>query len=106
MAAKRKNLKKKIASLSALGAGALVFGAKEADATAVYSGPINVHVGYGTSGIDHYQSPGLGPGGATFYFFRTATATSFPFPVRSVVASACGCLNFATNGHFLLRLFG
>ena len=32
MAAKRKNLKKKIASLSALGAGALVFGAKEADA--------------------------------------------------------------------------
>jgi len=105
MAAKRKNLKKKIASLSALGAGALVFGAKEADASAIYSGPINVHVGYGPSGVDHYQSPGLGPGGATFYFFRTSAPSIFPYRVRLVLASACGCLNFATNAS-VLRLVG
>jgi len=105
MAAKRKNRKKKIASLSALGAGALVFGAKEADASAIYSGPINVHVGYGPSGVDHYQSPGLGPGEATFYFFRTSAPSIFPYRVRLVLASACGCLNFATNAS-VLRLVG
>src|SRR5215471_12222992 len=98
MAAKRKNLKKKIASLSALGAGALVFGAEEADATAIYSGPIDVHVGYGADGIAYYQSPGLGPDGASFDFFRTSAPPSFRYRGQAVVALACGCLNFATDG--------
>jgi hypothetical protein len=105
MASKRKHLKKKIASLSALGAGALVFGATEADAAVIYSGPINAHVGYGPGGTDFYQSPGLGPAGATFYFFRTTAPASFPYRGRAIVASACGCLNFGTNGS-VLRLFG
>lgn len=45
MARQRKNLKSKIASLSALGAGALIAGAGTADANTIYSGPLNIDVG-------------------------------------------------------------
>jgi hypothetical protein len=108
MAAKGKNLKKKIASLSALGAGALVFGAKEADATAIYSGPINVLVGYGAGGIDKYVSPGLGTAGVNFSFFRTSAGPTYPYRARAVAVWACGCFQFATsrNPFPALQVFG
>src|SRR5215212_6750950 len=68
-----KSLKRKIASLSALGAGALVAGAGTAEASIIYSGPINVHVGYSPGGTGAYFSPYLGTGSAAFTFFRTST---------------------------------
>ena len=71
MTRRRKDLKKKIASLSALGAGALIFGAGKADANTIYSGPVNAHVGYGPGGTGFYPSPGLGNSSAVFAFFRT-----------------------------------
>lgn len=60
-----KNLKHKIMSLSALGAGALVFGAGRADATIITSGVIDYEVMKGSS---PYSSGSLGPLGATFSF--------------------------------------
>jgi hypothetical protein len=91
-----KSLKKKIASLSALGAGALVLGAGKADAATVTSGNINFHVGFDIGGQDHYQSPGFGSHNATFSFQR------FQFPQgsgtsRYIWAYGCGCLSLASQ---------
>lgn len=52
MSRHRKDLKSKIASLSALGAGALIVGAGGADASTIYSGPVNVDVG--ASGVSQF----------------------------------------------------
>ena len=68
MASRRKNLRHKAASLSALGAGALVLGAGKANADIIYSGAINQHVGF-TSGIHQYVSPSLGTNAK--FTFRT-----------------------------------
>jgi hypothetical protein len=73
MSRHRKDLKSKIASLSALGAGALIAGAGRADASTIYSGPVNVDVG--ASGQPFYTLSLSGS--KTFlsftYFARTTT---------------------------------
>jgi hypothetical protein len=102
LARKAKNLKQKVASLSALGAGALVFGAGQAEAGIIYSGTLDTHVGF-LSGTPFYQSPGIGPLGATFSFATAATARS-SFSGRAIVAYGCGCLQLAQQGG-LLQLF-
>jgi len=109
---RRKDLKKKIASLSALGAGALIFGAGKADANTVYSGPINQHVGYAQGGTSYYQSPGFGSHSAFFSFFRTNASsylTGFrpgsSFHARLIGAFACGCLQLAQDNSGFLQTF-
>lgn len=104
---KNQNLKKKIASLSALGAGALVLGAGTAEAGIIYSGPLDVHVGYGPLGTAFYGSPGLGANSAYFSFSRQSTSSSSNAPglnARLVGAYGCGCLQMAQQLG-LLQLF-
>ena len=72
MTRQRKNLKRKIASLSALGAGALIAGAGRADASTIYSGPVNVDVG--VSGQPFY-TVNLG-GTKTFLSFTLSARTT------------------------------
>src|SRR5436853_3782006 len=89
-----KNLKKKIASLSALGAGALVLGAGKADAGVVTSGNLNFHVGFDLGGQDHYASPGFGSHNAYFSFKRFSYNSSYSNS-RYIKAYGCGCLELA-----------
>jgi hypothetical protein len=98
-----KHLKKKIASLSALGAGTLVFGVTKAEAGIVYSGVINSHVGFSSGGTPNYLSNPMGTGGATFSFFRTSRVLS-SVATRAIGAYGCGCLVLAQQGG-LLQLF-
>jgi hypothetical protein len=91
-----KILKKKMASLSALGAGALVFGAGRAEAAIIYSGSLDAHVGF-TSGNPNYVSPGLGPLSATFSF-ATLAGTYGKSHHRAIAAYGCGCLVLAALG--------
>ena len=94
MTQKRKNLKKKIASISALGAGVLVLGAEKADAGIIYSGAVNAHVGFGAGGHFSYSSPGLGASSAFFSFYRSNSSFG-SFNSRRIVAYGCGCLQLA-----------
>jgi hypothetical protein len=59
---------KKLASLSAFGAGALTLGAMHADASVIYSGLIDVTVGFDGGDVGSYFSPGLGNLAAQFGF--------------------------------------
>jgi len=109
MARLRKNLQAKMASLSALGAGALIAGGATADASTIYSGPINFDVG--ASGQKLYSIPLTGS--ATFVNFlskaaTTSSATVHRFHYRAILASGAAGVNVATVlsgniGH--LRLF-
>jgi len=110
LARRHKELKKKIASLSALGAGALVFGVGKADANIIYSGLIDAHVGYGPGASNFYQSPGFGSHSATFAFFKT-NGSFFSAPpssinARLIAAYGCGCLQLAQNSGFLQTFVG
>jgi PEP-CTERM motif len=69
MRLKSKNIKK-LASLSAVGAGALVFGAHEAEAGIIYSGPVNAKVGFDSGFGPSYLSPAL-PSGLEQFRFST-----------------------------------
>ncbi|HXA51627.1 MAG TPA: PEP-CTERM sorting domain-containing protein [Candidatus Acidoferrum sp.] len=91
-----------MASLSALGAGALVFGAGRAEAGIIYSGILDTHVGF-TSGIPFYASPGIGPLGATFSF-TAQSSYHYGVGIRQIIAYGCGCLELARQGS-LLQLF-
>ncbi len=97
----RKNLKKMVASLSALGAGALL-GASGAEAGVVYSGPLNVDVGFGPNAdpSGFYYSGPLGPFGSDFSFQAVGHATKGVYS-RGVIGSACGCFGFLTQSSFL-----
>jgi len=110
MAGKCRNLRHKVMSLSALGAGALVFGAGRADATIISSGIIDQDVGF-VSGIAVYVSPFLGPLNATFHFkthHQTTRRTSFGSKITTVKRSirAYGkSLFFEGNAAGTLTLF-
>jgi hypothetical protein len=103
VAAKQKSLKKKIASLSALGVGAVVAGAGKADATVIPFPSINADVGFGIGALGQYVSPGLGVSSVKFAFKATnatIASTGFSFHARRVMAYAVGSLGFnqgATN---------
>lgn len=102
MAKHAKNLKKKVASLSALGAGALVFGAAPAEAGIIYSGVLDAPVGF-TSGTQFYISPGIGASNASFAFW--ATGSSSPsYGSRSIRAYGYGGLAIARQ-FGLIQLF-
>src|SRR3974377_1115658 len=97
MSRHRKDLKSKIASLSAAGAGALVAGAATADASTIYSGPVNFDVG--ANGKNLYSIPL--PGSAAFLNFRsnaatTNTATMHRLHYRAILASGAAGGNVAT----------
>jgi hypothetical protein len=62
----RKSMRK-LASLTALGAGAVTLPAENAEASVIYSGPIDAKVGIATGYANDYTSPLL-PGGADFDF--------------------------------------
>jgi hypothetical protein len=104
MRLRRKNVKK-LASLSALGAGAVAWGVQPADAsTIVYSGPVNAQVGFDRGFSASYLSPVLGLSGAKFGF-KTSSSLFNNFFHRSVYASrGGGVLNFA-KGSSTLRVF-
>ena len=114
MTRKRKSLKEKIASLSALGAGALVLWGGSAEANVIYTAvsPSAGHVGFGTGGNASYASPDFGPTGSQgFTFFRASfnrSTGTHTFHLRGIAASACGCFKFATaviGASSLLRTF-
>ena len=103
--AQRKDLKKKIASLSALGTGILVLGAGNAEAGVVYSGPLNVDVGFGPSGIPFFQSNPMGASNADFLFFATASGSNARGRY-GIFALGCGCFGLrprATTSSYLTR---
>ena len=93
---------KKLASLSALGAGALAAGAENADASTIfYSGFMDQKVGFDTgSGYGAgYTAPAL-PGGAQFKFGRSVSAFSTSgraYDVFAADASANSNLRFAAT---------
>uniref|UniRef100_Q027P8 PEP-CTERM protein-sorting domain-containing protein n=1 Tax=Solibacter usitatus (strain Ellin6076) TaxID=234267 RepID=Q027P8_SOLUE len=89
----RKSYRKMAASLSALGAGALLAGGS-AEASIIYSGPVNVDVGFAPGAVDHYNSGPLGPFSATFSFLKSTYKGS---NIRSIIGTGCGCVNFATQ---------
>ena len=83
---KRKYLMQKAASLSALGAGALVLGAGKAEASIVYSGLLNLQVGFTATDLVQYTSPTFGSQGAQFWIktnIRSHTANSSRRSVRA-----------------------
>jgi hypothetical protein len=95
----RKNYKKMAASLSALGAGALL-GTATAEAGIVYSGPVNQVVGFGPGMTSFYDSGLFGPSSTHFSFFTFAT-NAYGINQRGILGSACGCFGFITSVGFL-----
>ena len=89
----RKSYRKMAASLSALGAGALLAGGT-AEAGVIYSGPLNVDVGFAPGAVDHFNSGPLGPFSDTFSFLRIGYKGS---NVRAIIGTGCGCVAFATQ---------
>lgn len=67
MALKRRSITK-LASLSAAGVGALGFTAHKAQASVVFSGPVNAQVGFDTGFNPTFTSASLGSGSANFNF--------------------------------------
>jgi hypothetical protein len=104
MVLKRKSVKK-LASLSAFGAGALVLGAKPMDASVIYSGAINVTVGFAPGDLASYTSPALGAGGPNFKFtavsgFSVKHVNSY----KKILFNKTGNLLFAAGGSVQLIL--
>jgi hypothetical protein len=97
MTFKRKSARK-LASLSALGAGALVLGAGTADATVIYSGAVGAKVGFDTGFNANYMSPALGAGGPSFKFSRGTFNGSYNTHLRKMLFNQAGGINFAFNG--------
>jgi hypothetical protein len=87
------------ASLSALGAGALI-GAGTAEAGVAYSGPVNLTVGFGPDTIPFYSSGPFGPSSTHFSFAALSFQTQ-GYHFRGVGGFACGCLGFLTSSSFL-----
>jgi hypothetical protein len=81
----RKTLKK-LASLSALGAGAVAVGDK-AEASIIYTGPFDAKVGIAPGYGNNYTSPAL-PGGATINFHLSASTS--PGGVKAVYVPVFG----------------
>jgi hypothetical protein len=98
---KRKNYKKMAASLSALGAGALL-GTATADASIVYSGPVNQVVGFGPGTSSSWLSTPLAPSSPQFSFYAFSSAFG-PYHFRGIYGTACGCVGFGflTSAGFL-----
>jgi hypothetical protein len=98
MRLKRKTVAK-LASLSAVGTGALVLGVPAADASVIYSGVVNAQVGFDTGFTANYTSPALGAGGPTFKFSRAASTigTGNPAHLRKVLFNQAGGLSFLTK---------
>ena len=108
MTRQRKNLKRKIASLSALGAGALIAGSGRADASTIYA-PINVDVG--ASGQPQF---GLALAGSatslSFAFGRTVRTGNITHIKHSFIrgfGQSTNAVQFASTGgaSHRLRLF-
>ena len=102
MANQKRDLKKKVASLSALGAGAFVFGAGNAEAGIIYSGVLDSHVGF-TSGNQSLISPGIGASHASFAFWATSSSGSGS-STRQIRAYGYGSLRIAKQAG-LIQLF-
>ncbi len=97
----KRNTVKKLASLSAFGAGVLAAGAQDAQATVIFSGTINAKVGFdvGNGFGAGYTSPALGAGGPHFKFtaqsgFTANHVNSF----KKILFNNAGGLNFAAGG--------
>jgi hypothetical protein len=100
MTFKRKSARK-LASLSALGAGALVLGAGTADAGVIYSGTVGAKVGFDTGFNANYTSPALGAGGPSFKFSRGTLNGAYNTHLRKMLFNQAGGINFAFNGSAL-----
>jgi hypothetical protein len=103
MAKRQKALKHKIASLSALGAGALALGTGTAEAGVIYTA-VNTTVGFGPGSIPSYASPGLGASPASFSFTARSAFAYGSANLRTIIGYGCGCLKLAGSAG-LLRLF-
>jgi hypothetical protein len=106
MVLKRKTAKQ-LASLSTLGAGALLIGAPDANATVTYSGVINAQVGFDTGSgfLSSFTSPALGAGGPEFKF-STKSINAGTVHHRKVSFSHVGPLNFLASGGLKLVAAG
>jgi hypothetical protein len=90
-----------MASLSALGAGALVFGASRAEAGIIYSGILDAQMGF-TSGSVTYKSPKLGASDASFAFWQNSRS-GFGYSTRQIRAYGYGLAMAKQSG--LIQLF-
>ncbi len=105
----KKRSLQRLASLSAVGAGAVFVTADQAEASAiVYSGPLNISLGWpnpGGTGGSYSQTLG---GGNAFQFkghaFTHVRGSNIQFG-RSVYATGRGSLGFARTSRLLLPLF-
>ncbi len=91
---------RKFASLSAFGVGALVVGAKPANATVVFSGVLNAKVGFdaGSGFGASYTSPALGVAGPSFKFTAATHTIGHIDQTFLVNFNHVGSLKFAANG--------
>lgn len=97
---------RRLASLSALAAGALVAGAGEAEAAVVYTALPPAQVGFSSGFTGSFQTTKGSVGGAGFRFNRTSGGPYFGSSGsrRSLRFSGLGGVQFATNGG-MLKLF-
>lgn len=97
---------RRLASLSALAAGALVAGAGEAEAAVVYTALPPAKVGFSSGFNSSFQTSKGSVGGAGFRFNRTSGGPYFGSSGsrRSLRFSGQGGVNFATNAG-MLKLF-
>jgi hypothetical protein len=72
-----------------------------AQATVIYSGPINAQVGFDTGFSGNYTSPALGAGGPTFKFTRGSFNGAYNTHLRKMLFNQAGGINFAFNGSAL-----
>jgi len=104
----KRNSVTKLASLSALGAGALVLGAQEADASVILVS-VGQTVGFSSTDLASYTSPALGTSGANFKFSRASTnrttSSGAHIHFRKDLFNRLGTLSFAESGG-ALELFG
>ena len=98
MKLKQRNLQR-LASLSAVGAGAVFVTADKAEASAItYSGPLNISLGWPNPGHTGSYTQTFGGQGFRFKAFSTGTGLASGFQsVRSIYVSRIGNLNFG-NG--------
>lgn len=95
---------RKLASLSALGAGALIVGMGEADATVIYSnfGGTPGKVGFSTGYNVNFQTTNVSP--AAGFRFAINSRNYSSTVRRSIFASGINGVNFARTGGNLLKL--
>ncbi len=102
---KKRNLQR-LASLSAVGAGAVFMTADKAEAVTIYwSGPMNVQVGWTTNGVQGTHSHSFGAGNGFRIGFSSSTSPRTTRSARQVNAYGEGNLRFARGANHILQLF-